>query len=211
MFLTKPKITSVATFIWVAIALISIIAGLIPEVTKIYQYDRNGILNGEIWRIITGNFVHWTSEHLIWDLLVFISLSLLACRLNAKRYILCMIFISVGIFLCLITFLPEIIYYRGLSGIDSGLFTLILISIYFESKDNKLKCAGITGIILFGGKTIYEIIMLDTLFVSSMSEGVIPLPQAHLIGGIIGIIIGVSCRVNQLRLIPENSFKKVPL
>ena len=35
------------------------------------QYDRTAILQGEIWRLITGHWTHFPGDHLLWCVLVF--------------------------------------------------------------------------------------------------------------------------------------------
>jgi len=38
------------------------------------QYDRAALLRGEVWRLVTGHFVHWSLSHLVWDVLAFLIL-----------------------------------------------------------------------------------------------------------------------------------------
>ena len=44
------------------------------------EYDRAAILHGEVWRLVTGHFVHWSVGHLAWDLLAFAILSAVCMR-----------------------------------------------------------------------------------------------------------------------------------
>ena len=63
---------------------------LLPEsLLAFVQYDREKILDGELWRMFTGHLVHWNGSHLIWDLLVFVAcgglLDVVCPRSLAKR------------------------------------------------------------------------------------------------------------------------------
>lgn len=43
-----------------------------------------GLLASEPWRWVTGHLVHWSAEHLVWDLAVFLGLGV-ACELGSRR------------------------------------------------------------------------------------------------------------------------------
>jgi hypothetical protein len=50
------------------------VASLDPQLAVMLEYNRTSIANGEIWRLVTGSIVHWTTDHLFWDLLMFVVL-----------------------------------------------------------------------------------------------------------------------------------------
>lgn len=41
------------------------------------QYDRRAVLDGELWRLLTGNLVHWSLPHFTLDLGAFFIVGLL--------------------------------------------------------------------------------------------------------------------------------------
>ena len=47
----------------------AVIASLVPGVAEALQYDRQAVAQGAWWRIVSGHFVHWSGEHLFWDVL----------------------------------------------------------------------------------------------------------------------------------------------
>ncbi len=38
------------------------------------QFDRSSILHGACWRLLTGHFTHWNTDHLFWDVCMFVAL-----------------------------------------------------------------------------------------------------------------------------------------
>ena len=85
---------------------------------------------------------------------------------------------------------PEILVYRGISGLDSGLFLCAACSYLFDNLDSKrwwpTIIAGL-AIALFLGKTSFEFISQSNVFVQPDAT-FIPMPLAHLAGGLCGCL-----------------------
>jgi hypothetical protein len=88
---------------------------------------------------------------------------------------------------------PEIGSYRGLSGVDSGLFVLLLMQLAGDGVRRKeriwVALPGL-GLAAFLGKIAYEYLTGATLFVDSAAAGFVPLPAAHLLGAATGLVVG---------------------
>jgi membrane associated rhomboid family serine protease len=50
---------------------ISITVFLLPSLADCLIYDRREIASGQGWRLFTGNIVHFSQSHLVFNLLVF--------------------------------------------------------------------------------------------------------------------------------------------
>jgi rhomboid family GlyGly-CTERM serine protease len=165
---------------------------LSPQMTPWLQFDRSAILQGEIWRTLTGHLTHWSVSHLFWNMLVFLVLAGIIERFSRRQFLACFAAGSLIISLLVFTMLPEMAYYRGLSGIDSGLFMLLLVLLYRRNADEHNLLHKIPYILLgllFIGKTAFELSTAQTLFVQS-SDLFIPVPLAHMGGAFVGGIIG---------------------
>ena len=165
---------------------------LSPQMTSWLQFDRSAILDGEIWRTFTGHLTHWSVSHLFWDMLVFLVLAGIIERFSRRQFLACFAAGSLIISLLVFTMLPEMAYYRGLSGIDSGLFMLLLVLLYRRNAAGHNVLHKIPYILLgllFIGKTAFELSTAQTLFVQS-SDLFIPVPLAHMGGAFVGGIIG---------------------
>ncbi len=173
------------------VTLSAIVVSISPQLTSWLQYDRTAILDGEIWRAFTGHITHWSQSHLFWDVLVFAVLAGIAESFNRWRFFLCLAVSSLVITLLNLALLPEMIYYRGLSGIDSALFMLLLSMFYRRNRsiNNRQKMLYVFPAALFIGKSTYELATGQTLFVQS-SGLFISVPLAHLAGALVGGLAG---------------------
>jgi len=173
-------------------AIPALIPFLFPSFTNLMQYDRLGIACGETWRIISCHWTHWSWEHLIWDVVVFVALGAVCERFNRRNFFLCIIFTSLLIPIGVWLLLPEMHYYRGLSGFDAALFIMAAFVMVDDKTLGKsrnsvlIKIAAITCLL---AKISYEAIFQQAIFVQSGND-FIPVPLAHLVGGIVGVVLG---------------------
>jgi len=99
---------------------------LVGQLVDLLQLDRRAVLDGQLWRLVTGNLVHWSREHFLLDVGAFALVGLLYERRLGRHYpwllLAAGLAVGGGVFL----FLPEMSVYRGLSGVDSGQFAAAL-------------------------------------------------------------------------------------
>jgi rhomboid family GlyGly-CTERM serine protease len=183
---------------------ISLLAGITissETISQMLQFDRAAIAAGEWWRILTGHLVHWNANHFIWDALMFVVLGLLCERRARTRTAICLAASSLAISASVFWLLPQMNYYRGLSGVDSALFTLALALLWKEARrdgDRLMIVMTIAGLACLAGKLAYEIATGATLFVDSSGAGFTPLPLVHAVGAVVGLGVGL-CRVGRHR------------
>ncbi|MBE9563476.1 MAG: rhombosortase [Proteobacteria bacterium] len=135
------------------------------------RYSREGIENGEYWRLVTAHFIHLSWTHL-W--LNAISL-LIIWKLAIKSYsfwwfLTCGMGISVGLWL----FSPEVMWYVGLSGILHGLLAVIAWQRYPIL------------LILLIAKLVWEQLYGGLPATANMTGGTV-IVDAHLYGAIIAV------------------------
>ena len=181
------------TLLVVAIALLA--AG-IPGASSGLQYDRSLIGQGQWWRLVTSHWVHWTPDHLTWDLLAFAALTAAAIRLSRGRALATVALASCLIPVCIWVFNPELVRYRGLSGLASALYVLVVLEVWGRIPRGESRGKGVVAWLLlvgFAAKVVYELVSGNTLFVESMGEGIRAVPLAHGVGGAIGaVVFGVA-------------------
>lgn len=147
------------------------------------QFDRALIHQGEWWRLLSGNLIHYGFYHLLMNLT-----ALLLCGYVLLRHI------SPGIYLTLLvvcagavggglyTFNPEFSYYAGLSGVLHG---LIMAGLLLSIRANPL----INGLVL----AAMMIKLLHEQWASSaIHHALLPVPvavDAHLYGAAGGLIV----------------------
>ncbi len=157
------------------------------------QFDRSAVLQGQLWRLLTGNMVHWSVEHFLLDVGAFAIVGLMyERRLRHYPWMLTAAGMAVGCGVLL--FLPEMSTYRGLSGVDSGQFAAVLC----------IECMAAGGQIrrwlwvapptaIFAVKILYEC-STGQMFFGTESLGTIglPTPLAHAAGAVAGILATVT-------------------
>ena len=159
------------------------------------QFDRTAIGEGQVWRIVTGHLVHWSTNHFLWDAVMFGVLGAVCERADRRRYVACLLGSAVVISAAIAGLLPDTILYRGLSGVDSALFILAsVVWLRGAWRDRNLAFATVVVIALAGfiGKLVYEVTTGATLFVDSAGAGFVPLPLAHAVGAAVGAAVAFA-------------------
>ncbi len=90
-------------------------------VHELFLWDRRLIIQGEIWRIVTGNFTHTNFAHLLMNTSAFIIFYLMFKEYLSASLTLALLFI-ISVLVGLSIFITDIDYYSGLSGVIHGLF-----------------------------------------------------------------------------------------
>jgi rhomboid family GlyGly-CTERM serine protease len=160
----------------IALSLLAVVASFLPgealELTR-------GL--GEPWRLVTGHFTHWNAQHLLWDVVAFFALGLACERRNRAAFVATMALGAVLIPLAVWTFAPEISAYRGLSGLASAAFVLLLVQM-------RNRWAMLFGLLL-AAKIGFELATGATLFTSDLG-GAVPVPVAHIAGAVAALVVG---------------------
>ena len=169
------------------IALLAILAYLLnDDIDSLFVYQYQLIIQGELWRIFTGHFLHTNGIHLLLNLAALILLWALHGHFyNLKNYSLLFITSALICSAGLFYFSPEINQYVGLSGVLHGIFVFGAI-MDIRHKDK-------TGYLLFIGvwlKIAHEQFYGASKQVSTLIDANVAI-DAHLWGAVGGLIF--SC------------------
>jgi rhomboid family GlyGly-CTERM serine protease len=162
-------------------------ASLLSGAARWLEYDRAALAGGEVWRLVTGHFVHWSAEHLWWDLLAFAALGVLCERESRTRFLACVGGAALTVSLTLWWAMPGLERYRGLSGLDSALFVLLAVTL-MRHGDSRRMVAGAWALVAFLAKLAWEGVTGGALFVHD--PGATAVPLAHLVGAVVGFAAG---------------------
>lgn len=151
-----------------------------------FRYDRNSILTGELWRVITGHFVHLGWKHFAMNIAGLVLIWLLFGRLmSARKWVICIIvnalFISIGF----IIFNKELHWYVGLSGILHGMFVCGAIASIAQGYRTEALL-----LLLLAGKLLWEQLEGSLPGSASFAGGDVVV-DAHLYGALIGAICAI--------------------
>ncbi len=163
------------------------------------QFDRQAIINGELWRLVTGNLVHWSVEHFVLDVSVFLIVGILYERHFPRWYPWIMLGTAFAIGVALVLFVPEISVYRGLSGVDSGQFAAALcieLALARQQARRWLWLAPAAGIFVL--KVIYESASGQMFFgTESLGDIGVPVALAHAAGAVAAGVLMVPLLCNR--------------
>ncbi len=181
------------------VGLVAVMAWWIPESIVWLELDFAAVRDGQWWRIWTGHWTHFGGSHLFWDLVMFVALGSLCERMHRNWFGPAMVLMSVIIGAAIAVGCPEIGTYRGLSGIDTGLFVWFATDQAVQAWRQRRSHATATWSALLVGlaaKLTYETATGQTLFVDS--SAFVPLVMSHLAGALAGL--GISIAATQSRL-----------
>ena len=104
-----------------AVAIVAQLGG--DTVQQLLRYDRDAILKGEVWRVLSGNFLHLGVMHLLLNLA---GLALIwmffGARFNHAQWIIIVLVTALATSAGLLMLTPEVGWYVGLSGALHGYF-----------------------------------------------------------------------------------------
>lgn len=190
--------------ITLAICLLATLVLLFDAGASLFTFDRQAILDGQWWRLVTGHFVHWNFEHYFFDVLMFATLGSICERKSRWSFAGCLVASILAISAAIWWAAPDTSYCRGLSGIDSAIFTLaagMLVHDAWKRRDGVMVSAIAVCLLGFAAKVVYEVATGRTIFVDSASAGFTPLPLTHAVGAVVGIAVcGLSNVVLTLRV-----------
>lgn len=143
----------------------------------------------EPWRIVTCHFTHWSYEQLAWDAIAFCALAVVCARRNGRAFHATLLASIVLVPVAVLAFAPNVTAYRGLSGLASAMFALLL-----TLEWRRLTWPVILLAIGFAMKLVFETITGGTVFVDSMGQDIVSVPVAHLAGALVGVIGGLQSK-----------------
>jgi rhomboid family GlyGly-CTERM serine protease len=165
-----------------------------PAASELLQFSRARFVAGEFWRLASCHLTHWNWEHLQWDLLMFVVLGAICEMRNSGRMVWCVLAAATCVSLLVLGLFPDIETYRGLSGVDTALFTLLAIDLLREAWVERRRTLAIVvggALIGFAAKTAYEAVAGCALFVDQQQAGFNILVWDHILAAAVGSIIAL--------------------
>lgn len=162
-------------------------AYLVPRLSRTLIYDRSAILSGELWRLVTGSWVHLTTSHLLYNVgALGVAGWLIESRGSAAFGWLCLLSAAV-IGVTLLAFESAIETYGGLSGVA----TAAVVYLGLQSA----RAGGVQQILLgivlalVGMKLGWEWLVGQPVFVETAACGtpVVVVPLSHVAGALTAV------------------------
>lgn len=153
------------------------------------EYQRSAILSGEIWRLVTCNFVHLSTAHLLLDLGVFLLLGLLFEKELGGRY-LCVLFCSALATGASALIDPGVEACRGLSGVCHGQIAAGLLCWTLAAKTRPQLALYLAASVVLTAKLVYECVTGELVVGRpDLGDFGAPIPLSH-VAGVLGAFAG---------------------
>jgi rhomboid family GlyGly-CTERM serine protease len=151
------------------------------------SFDRALIAHGQIWRVFTAHWVHFSSAHLLGNLIILLGAGGWLEYRDRPSAVWTILVSPLTVSIALLAFEPSLRLYAGSSGIASGL--LMGLAAFGLRKERSKRWLWCCVVALFAGK-----VALDLVGHAPMQTEVTPLevrslPLAHLVGAATGTMI----------------------
>jgi rhomboid family GlyGly-CTERM serine protease len=176
-----------APFITLVMLAAAVAAYWLPPLANVAVYDRAAIRAGEWWRLITGNWVHFSGGHLGYNLL---ALGFAGILIETRGYPhfghLCLMSAAV-IGVALFAFDSAMQFYGGLSGMATS--AIVYLALY-ASREGKVQGFLLAAVlVLLGMKLSWEWFAGQPLFATAASPGLRVVPLSHFAGATVALTL----------------------
>lgn len=188
---------------WVSplLSAFAVLLFLIPGAGELMEFQRRSLENGQVWRLFTGHLTHASPSQLVLSLAVFLGLGFCLERRDRPRFLITVVGSMLTISTAVWLFDPGLLVYRGLSGVDSALFGLLLgllLRIALCQRRPAIALLTAAAGVGFLAKTGLELATGSAVFASD-AAGYVPLALAHMTGALTGFLVA---------LLPDSIFRR---
>jgi len=99
---------------------VSVLSFCSPKIASMLVFDRDAVMQGEVWRLFSSYFVHFTNIQLVYNLLVFGIAGWIVEKKSQLHFSLLYLSMALVIGVTLFVLKPAMTYYGGLSGLACG-------------------------------------------------------------------------------------------
>ena len=165
----------------------AVVVCFLPRIHPALVYDRSAILGGELWRLITGQWVHFSAEHFLYDTL---ALGIAGWMIESRGYPnfgwLCALSpLVIGITLLVME--PQLKICGGLSGVATAAVVFLTLHGLVEKGAWRWICLGV--LMATAGKIVYETMTDRFIFVNFTDPSLTLVPASHIAGGLTALAV----------------------
>ena len=182
-------------FVTLLVGVGSLLIFLLPDAAHLLVYDRERVLAGEVWRLVSGHAVHFSWSHLGYNLALLMTAGWWLERQGSAGYVLLVALTALVAGLFFICLMPGMVRYGGLSGLVSAI--VVYLSLHGMYYWHARPVWGVM-LLLFAAKTGYEILVEESLFAAPGSAPFEVVPAVHIIGALVAVVLFYAFRRHRL-------------
>ena len=177
-------------------ALPAILLAFAPTRHGTLLLDRGALHDGEVWRLWSGHWVHFSASHLAWNLIVLVAAGAWLERVRPGLLLRHIAVAAPLLGLLVLAAEPRLHTYGGLSGLATAVIVLLGLHQLRTAGSARWLWAGVLALVAL--KTTHDVTRADTLLVKFSQPGVRPSSTAHAAGALIallhhGVSRGLGC------------------
>lgn len=169
-----------------AIILASLLSSISPELSSLLIFDRSALVRGEVWRILTCHFVHFSGTHLAYNLFAFGIAGSVIEKKNYPHFGRLCLWSALAISISLFTLKTDMHYYGGLSGIACGALYYCALMGIKETRPWQKICFLI--ILFLPIKIAIEIYLSVSVLPYWEHQSFVPMQTSHIIGCLVAVL-----------------------
>jgi rhomboid family GlyGly-CTERM serine protease len=175
----------------------AVIIAFAPTRHDLLLLDRAALDAGQIWRLWTGHWAHFSPSHLVWNLVVLLTVGTWLERLRPGLLLRHVVIAAPFISVALMIFEPPLRLYGGLSGLATGV--AVLLCLHHLRLATLARPLWIGVLALVAAKSIHDVFFPGSLLVGYAHAAVQPSTTAHLAGAVVAVLLDAATR----RVIPR--------
>lgn len=164
----------------------ALLVALAPMSHRLLVLDRHALAAGEIWRLWTGHWVHFSASHLGWNLAVLVAAGTWLERVRPGLLLRHTLVAAPLIGLAVLAFEPGLQAYGGLSGLATGVVVLLALHQLGAPGASRWLWAGV--LVLVAVKSVHDIASPGALFARYDLPGVRTSSAAHAAGVLAAVL-----------------------
>lgn len=158
-----------------------------PGLSSHLIYDRTAILSGEVWRLATGSWVHFSRSHLLYDLLAFGIAGWAIERRGHPHFARLCALAALSIGLALLALEPDLAYYGGLSGVALAAVVYLALHGVRAGGPGRRLAAAVLGLV--AGKLLLEVTTGRFALVAAGETPFVQVPLGHIAGAAAAVAV----------------------
>jgi len=168
----------------------AVLIALIPSMSPWLVYDRDAILSGQIWRLLNGHWVHFSGQHLAYDLLAFgVTGWIIEARKFPRFGWLCVV-APWAINAVLIVAEPQMSFCGGFSGLATS--AVVSLAVFGLRDTAPWRWVCLAALLAIVAKILFESITGQIVFATIENLPTVSSVSSHCAGAMLGLTFAVG-------------------
>lgn len=164
----------------------------IPALHSAMLFERDAILQGQLWRVLSGNLVHYSQMHLLLNVSAMLVAGGIVETRGYRHYWLLIASSCLAIGCAVLWLRPDIVVYAGLSGVVNATVVYLCLHGLYEDRVWRRVCIFMLAMLCLKlGIELYYDTSLAKHFDTTLF---LPIPLSHLVGALTGLGIFLGHR-----------------